>query len=99
MFYVNSVTKERMTDHPLDGFYKQKFLRLKAEKEGWQYIPPEEQQNYQNDQQNYQNELSQNTGNIGQMQGYNQYPSTAVGMSNKTQDPLIRAEAEKKIRE
>ena len=54
MFYVNSVTKQRMTDHPLDEHYKQKFLRLKAEKEGRQYIPPDEQQNYQN-------ELSQNT--------------------------------------
>jgi len=30
-----------MTDHPLDEFYKQKFLRLKAEKEGRPYMPPE----------------------------------------------------------
>lgn len=46
MFYVNSVTKQRMTDHPLDEFYKQKFLRLKAEKEGRPYIPSEQQNDY-----------------------------------------------------
>ena len=33
IFYVNSITNERMYDHPLDEEYRQKFLRLKAEKE------------------------------------------------------------------
>ena len=29
-----------MYDHPLDEQYRQKFLRLKAEKEGKNYVPP-----------------------------------------------------------
>ena len=34
IFYVNPVTGQKMYDHPLDEEYRQKFLRLKAEKEG-----------------------------------------------------------------
>ena len=75
-----------MTDHPLDEFYKQKFLRLKAEKEGRPYIPPDQQNEYQE---------SQNTANL--IPNFGNFQS--AGISNKTQDPLIRAEAEKKIRE
>ena len=34
IFYVNPVTGQTMYDHPLDEEYRQKFIRLKAEKEG-----------------------------------------------------------------
>jgi len=34
IFYVNSVTGEKIYDHPLDEKYRQEYLRLKAEKEG-----------------------------------------------------------------
>jgi len=40
IFYVNSQTNQKMYDHPLDEQYRQKFLRLKAEKEGKSYVPP-----------------------------------------------------------
>ena len=40
IFYYNTITGQQMTDHPLDEEYRQKFLRLKAEKEGRPYIPP-----------------------------------------------------------
>jgi hypothetical protein len=61
-----------MYDHPLDAEYRQKFLRLKAEKEGMNYVPT----------------ASPGMGGFGMQ-----------AMNSKTQDPLIRAEAEKKIRE
>lgn len=38
IFYVNSVTGEKMFDHPLDDMYRQKFLKLKAQKEGRPFI-------------------------------------------------------------
>ena len=41
IMYYNTITGEQMTDHPLDEQYRQKFLRLKAEKEGRPYIPPQ----------------------------------------------------------
>jgi len=63
-----------MFDHPLDEQYRQKFLRLKAEKEA-------------------------RTGG-GQKDQLGVSPVLPVGaMSNKTQDPLIRAEAEKKLKQ
>ena len=74
IFYVNSQTNQKMYDHPLDEQYRQKFLRLKAEKEGKSYVAP--------------------TASPPNVKAF-----TGNGMSSKTQDPLIRAEAEKKIRE
>lgn len=79
IFYVNSETGEKMYDHPLDEEYRQKFLRLKAQKEGKQY--------FANGQLDLNNPIQQVFANpLGQM-------------NNKIQDPLIRAEAEKKLKE
>lgn len=33
IIYINAITKERMHDHPLDEEYRQKFLKLKAERD------------------------------------------------------------------
>ena len=78
IFYVNPVTNEKMYDHPLDEEYRQKFLRLKAQRDV------------------KQNERAMQGNNLGNqnrmMGGLNQ-------LNNKTADPLIRAEAEKKLKE
>lgn len=74
IFYVNSQTNERMYDHPLDEEYRQKFLRLKAEKEAAEG--------------KYNDNPQKVSGGF-----------TSMGLNNKAQDPLIRAEAEKKLRE
>lgn len=77
IFYVNSVTNEKMYDHPLDEEYRQKFLRLKAEKD---------------------KELGLGQKAVGNP-NIMQQANNLLGMSNKAQDPLIRAEAEKKLKE
>lgn len=96
IYYVNSVTEEKMFDHPLDEEYKQKFLRLKAEKEERSYIAPNNINQAYSAGNNNTNNLFVNQ----QMSASNiRMPGMILGIGNKTQDPLIRAEAEKKIRD
>merc|ERR1711935_561177 len=72
-----------------------KFLRLKAEKEGTPYVPP--------NQQHAQLGVNATSTNQDQLpsQGFlgknTLLPHSMIG--SKTQDPLIRAEAEKKLKE
>jgi hypothetical protein len=67
-----------MFDHPLDEQYRQKFLRLKADRDA--------KNNHGNGQ----------FMNDGQQPHYN---NAMNPLNNKTGDPLIRAEAEKKLKE
>ena len=79
IFYVNSVTQQKMYDHPLDEEYRQKFLKLKAQKEGQPYIPP----NQNNPQQNQFEMPSMNQPISMGDQPQRQMPIGPIG-SNKT---------------
>ena len=70
-----------MFDHPLDEQYRQKFLKLKAERDA-----------------------KNNQGMSGGANQFMQDPGAPMfnamnPLNNKTADPLIRAEAEKKLKE
>lgn len=68
-----------MYDHPLDEEYRQKFLKLKAQKEGQPYIPP----NQNNPQQNQFDMPSMNQQISMGDQPQRQMPIGPIG-SNKT---------------